>query len=302
MFRWRGEPKKPAPTKEQVAQWVRQLGDDDFEKRENASKQLWEAGRLAEAPLKEAVMSDDAEVKRRSQELLDKFKWGIYPDTPAKIVEMIQRYRAGADPGSKAAIAQELLDAGEDGRTAFARISAAEDKKVFDDVRAKAAVAYVNRGEACRNKKDYDNAIKHYSEGIRLNPKYVPAYIDRGMAYKRKKEYDKAIKDYSEAIQLDPASANRYSNLAWLLATCPKDSVRDGKKAVELATIACKLANGDIANDLENLAAAHAECGNFQEAIKWQKKALEVGFANKESTEQARQRQKLFEEGKPYRE
>jgi hypothetical protein len=106
------EPKKGLPTKEQIAQWVMDLGNDEFAKRENASKQLWLAGRLAEAALKEALKSDDLEVKRRSHELFSKFKWGIYPDTPAKIVEMVQRYQSGTDVKVQGAIVLELLDEG----------------------------------------------------------------------------------------------------------------------------------------------------------------------------------------------
>ena len=53
------------PTPAQVAHWVRQLGDDDFNLREEASKKLYEAGQVAEAALQEATGSDDAEVAPR---------------------------------------------------------------------------------------------------------------------------------------------------------------------------------------------------------------------------------------------
>ncbi len=72
------------PTKEQIAQWVRQLGDDDFTTREAASKKLYEAGQASESALQEAAGSADAEVARRATEILDKFKWGLYPDAPKK--------------------------------------------------------------------------------------------------------------------------------------------------------------------------------------------------------------------------
>jgi hypothetical protein len=53
---------------------------------------------------------------------------------------------------------------------------------------------------------------------------------------------------------------------------------------------------------LGTLAAAKAESGNFKEAIKWQKKVIELVLDNKELTEKARQQLKLYEEDKPYRE
>jgi hypothetical protein len=54
-------------------------------------------------------------------------------------------------------------------------------------------------------------------------------------------------------------------------------------------------------DNLGTLAAAKAEAGNFKEAVKWQKKAIELGYDDKEETEKARQRLKLYEEGKPYK-
>ena len=52
---------------------------------------------------------------------------------------------------------------------------------------------------------------------------------------------------------------------------------------------------------LSTLAAAHAECGDFKEAMHWENRALQVGFTNKADTEQARLRVKLYEAGKTYR-
>src|SRR5579864_6008552 len=75
-------PAQPAPTKEQIAQWVKDLGDNSFEVRERATKRLWEAGEAAETAVAEAAKSDDAEVARRAGELAEKFRWGIFPNTP----------------------------------------------------------------------------------------------------------------------------------------------------------------------------------------------------------------------------
>ncbi len=150
-------------------------------------------------------------------------------------------------------------------------------------------------------KKEYDKARKDYSEAIRLNRKFADAHFNRGNVYGTKKEYDKAIKDYNEAIHLDPQLAIAYANLAWVLSTCPKDDVRDGRKAIEHATKACKLSEWKNGYHLASLAAAHAQNGNFKEAVKWQKKAIELGFVDEKGMEKGRQRLKLYEEGKPCR-
>ena len=81
------------PSPEQIARWVEQLGDNDFATREKATELLWKAGSAAESALQQALKSTDLEVVRRARELLDRFKFGIYPDTPAEVVRLIERYR-----------------------------------------------------------------------------------------------------------------------------------------------------------------------------------------------------------------
>jgi cytochrome c-type biogenesis protein CcmH/NrfG len=134
------------------------------------------------------------------------------------------------------------------------------------------------------------------------DPKDAKGYVERGDDYVDQGEYDKAVADYKEAMRLAPEEAEAYNSLAWLLATCTEDRVRDGKKAVELATKACELSKWEDAEIVGTLAAAHAECGHFDEAVKWQKKALKLGFDTDEDTKAARAQLKLYEAGKPFRE
>jgi tetratricopeptide (TPR) repeat protein len=123
----------------------------------------------------------------------------------------------------------------------------------------------------------------------------------RGSEAFANKDYDKAIEDFSEAIRLDPQSAGAYEYLAWIRATCPKAAFRDGNKAIEHATKACELSAWKDAGKIDTLAAADAEAGNFQEAVKWQKMAIERGFNDSALALRARARLNLYEEGKPYR-
>src|SRR5262249_45271222 len=92
------------PTKEQIARWVKGLGDDSYGVRELASKRLWEAGAAAESAVTEAAKNPDPEIARRARTLVEKFRWGIYADTPPKVIELIQSYRAADDAGKQAAV------------------------------------------------------------------------------------------------------------------------------------------------------------------------------------------------------
>jgi hypothetical protein len=47
--------------------------------------------------------------------------------------------------------------------------------------------------------------------------------------------------DLYTAIQLGPDDESGYRALAWLLATCPDKKVRQGRRAIDLATRACDL-------------------------------------------------------------
>jgi hypothetical protein len=53
------------------------------------------------------------------------------------------------------------------------------------------------------------------------------------------------------------------------------------------------------ANDLENLAAGYAESGRFDQAVKWQTKAIAVG-TGLDDPDEADRRLDLYKAGQPY--
>jgi hypothetical protein len=84
-------------------------------------------------------------------------------------------------------------------------------------------------------------------------------------------------------------------------ATCPDARYRDGKKAVESATRACELSGWKAAYTIDSLAAAHAELGDFDEAMKWQAKVNAL-YTDAEDRAKGQERLRLYREKKPYRE
>ena len=71
-------------------------------------------------------------------------------------------------------------------------------------------------------------------------------------------------------------SVQGLDGLAWLLATCSDAKRRDGRRAVELATLACELTRRKAPSFLVTLAASFAECGEFGPAIQTQREAVEL--------------------------
>jgi tetratricopeptide (TPR) repeat protein len=164
------------------------------------------------------------------------------------------------------------------------------------------AWAYNLRGWTSFENREYDNALKDYDAALRLDPQDVVAYINRGGAWQRKGEYDNALRDYNAAMRLDPRETMGYNSVAWLLATCPSERHRNGQRAVAMAQKACELSNWKDAYSIDTLAAAYAESGNFDEAIRWQTKAAAMLSADQEFVKSARERLALYRDRQPCRE
>jgi tetratricopeptide (TPR) repeat protein len=112
-----------------------------------------------------------------------------------------------------------------------------------------------------------------------------------------------ARQSYEEALKIDAKSIYALSALAWLLATTWDSSVRDGTRAIELAKTACELSGWNDPDSLDTLAAAHAEAGHFDEAVKWEQKALEQAKALRvEQVEEYKSRMELYKSRQPFHE
>ncbi len=163
------------------------------------------------------------------------------------------------------------------------------------------AIAFNNRSLAWCHKQDYARAIDDATAAIQLDSKYVAAFEARGVARCANDEYRQAIVDFEAAIRIDSKAAPIYNRLAWLLATCPDNQFRDGRRAIEIATTACRLTDWADPYSVGTLAASYAETGNFELAKKYQQESIKL--ANDDVfKENGREHMKLYDAGRPYRE
>jgi Tfp pilus assembly protein PilF len=147
-----------------------------------------------------------------------------------------------------------------------------------------------------------DEAIPHFQRAVELMPDYVDAHINLGTAFLQKGNVGEAIAHFQEALQIKPAGPTGQKDLAWLLATCPDASLRNGNKAVELARQANALTGGENPLMLHTLAAALAEAGRFPEAVETAQRALHLAGAqsNTRLAGALESEMKLYQAGVPF--
>jgi cytochrome c-type biogenesis protein CcmH/NrfG len=112
------------------------------------------------------------------------------------------------------------------------------------------------------------------------------------------------LKHFREAVRLAPDSPPALNELAWVLATSPDATLRNGPEAVPLAEHACAVTNRRNPKWLATLAAAYAEAGRFPEAISAAQEALSLARTTGDEATVERTGNLLgcFQSGRPFRE
>jgi len=170
-------------------------------------------------------------------------------------------------------------------------------------LRPNLAAAHSNLANALFSKGRADEAIAHFQQALKLQPNLAEAHNGLANALLQKGRVAEAIMHYQAAVAAVPNHPYLLNNLAWVLATCPDASIRDGARAVQLAQQAEQLSGGKDPALLGTLAAAYAETGQFTNAVATARSALELATArtNTAQVEMLRGRLKLYESGSPFR-
>jgi tetratricopeptide (TPR) repeat protein len=115
-------------------------------------------------------------------------------------------------------------------------------------------------------------------------------------------KHNEAIDDYEILFKQAPKDDGILNNFAWVLATSPEEELRDGQRALKMATEACELTDYKKAHILSTLASAYAEIGDFESARKWAQKAVETEIEDEETSEQLKNELESYQQNKPWRE
>lgn len=147
-------------------------------------------------------------------------------------------------------------------------------------------------------------ALPLLDELLRQQPDNLIARHNRAIAAFELGQFAEARRIYEEVLARDAAQIGSLNNLAWLLATCPDEKVRDGSKALELIQNALRQVGGRHAVLERTQAAALAECGRFTEAVSIADAAFQLAAqsGSKALADSLRDQITLYRSQKPVRE
>ena len=161
------------------------------------------------------------------------------------------------------------------------------------------AIAQRGCGRTCHLLGRTDEALEHLSRAIELAPKDSAALASRGDLLTDLGQYSAAANDYERAVAANPKNVEACRGSAWLLATCPDESVRNPDLALHRAQLATQLDHKADVVTLDTLAAAQASTGDFEAAMQTVRQAIDLAPPSERSVYQ--DRLQMYRRSTPYR-
>jgi tetratricopeptide (TPR) repeat protein len=146
------------------------------------------------------------------------------------------------------------------------------------EVSPKYASAYIGRGNAYMQLRNYLQAIKEFDKAIEINPKESAAYFRRGNAYGDLGNYRQALEDYNRAIELDPEYESFYLHFRGPIHSALGNyhkAIEDFSKIIQTSPKSVYI--------YSDRASAYAKLGNYKDAIRDYDKAIELDTYDKDS-------------------
>ena len=165
----------------------------------------------------------------------------------------------------------------------------------------RSATTFYGRATVYEDIEKIDKAMADFDRVVRIAPKDADDYAVRGSAYFKKGNYKEAAFAFQKALQLFPNNDFALGRFAWFRATCPDASLRDGKEAIRMSMRACELSKWKEPYRIEALAAAYAETGDFDKAVKFQTQAINMKSEYGPVLKEDRELLAFYRDHKPWR-
>lgn len=161
-----------------------------------------------------------------------------------------------------------------------------------------------NLGGFLASRGRFDEARAAFEETLRLQPDFASARFRLGIVWLNLGDPRAAVAVWEEGLRQAPDDPELAAQLAWVLATCREDSIRDGGRALGLARRAVQNDGVETVRAHEALAAALAETGRFEEAADTITRLLSDEAVTLPATVAERLQTQLdtYRSGRPFRE
>ena len=171
------------------------------------------------------------------------------------------------------------------------------------DLRPDNSPAHENLAKALLQKGKVADALIHYQKLLELQPDNIEVHNIVGTALIQQRRIREGVEEWEKVLAIQPDNGNAMSNLAWVFATSPDDSLRDGTKAIQLASEALRISGNRIPILFRTLAAAYAESGRFSEAIQTAQQGIKLANSqgNSELAAELNGNIALYQEQRPLR-
>jgi tetratricopeptide (TPR) repeat protein len=165
------------------------------------------------------------------------------------------------------------------------------------------APAQLNLGVVLASAGKFDEGIARLERALALDPANTQISGNLGEAYAAQGQFVPAVKYFLLALETRPDDLFLLNRAGWLLATAHDPQARDGPRAVDLATRATRLTNGQDVVSLDTLAAAYAEVGRFQDAATTTSEAIRFARLQRRSDmlPELEARLRLYQSGQKFR-
>jgi len=148
----------------------------------------------------------------------------------------------------------------------------------------------------------YPSAIQSFQRALDIYPEHLEALYNLGMARWASGNSRAAVKQYEHVLKIKPRWKVPANSLAWILATDKDPDIRSGKAALKWAKVACEGEGAKNPDYLDTLAAAYAEAGEFDMAVKTARKCLELAHLSGDESfvAEVKNRLRAYQDGKGY--